>query len=105
IGRDFEVPAVRIRLVQQMAAARANLVLVAGVSAQLGDENLPHPRRYELAHRADAPVPSIEIADDADALRVRCPDREVHAGQPFDGDAPAAEFLPRAVMRPFGEQM
>ena len=52
-----------------------------------------------------AAVPAVEVADDADALRVGRPDREVHAGDAVDRQAMRAELLPRAVVRPFAEQM
>ena len=52
-----------------------------------------------------AAVPAIEVADDADALRVGRPDGEVHAGDAADRQAMGAELLPRAVVRPLAEQV
>ncbi len=52
-----------------------------------------------------AAVPLIEIADDADALRVGRPDAELHAGDAVDFADVRAELVERAVMRAFGEKM
>src|SRR5437764_14911116 len=49
--------------------------------AQPRHEKLPEPAGMALAHRHAAAVPGIEIADEADPLRVRRPDRE---RDPFD---------------------
>ena len=53
----------------------------------------------------DAAVPAVEVADDADAIGVRRPHREVHAGRRPDGDAMRAELLERAVVRALAEQV
>ena len=52
-----------------------------------------------------APVPPIEVADHAHALRVGRPHGEVHAGDAADGHHVRAELLPRPKMRPLAEQM
>src|SRR5436189_1366237 len=46
-------------------------------------------------------VPSVEVADDADARGIRCPHAEDHAA--FDDVR--AELLPELVMRTFVEEM
>ena len=57
------------------------LVFVEMPWAQPRHEKLPEPAGMALAHRHAAAVPGIEIADQADPLRVRRPDRE---RDPFD---------------------
>jgi hypothetical protein len=52
-----------------------------------------------------ASIPAVEIPDDADALRVGRPDREVDPGDPVNGCAVRPELFPGAVMRPFVEQV
>ena len=47
--------------------------------ADVGHEQLPHPGGAELAHRVRAAVPEVEVAGDADALGVGCPDGERRA--------------------------
>ena len=74
-------------------------------SGEIGNEQLPDARRHEQPHRVHAAVPAVEVADDADALGVRRPHREVHADRRPDADAMRAELLERAVMRALAEQV
>ena len=50
-------------------------------------------------------VPPVEIPDDAEAISVGRPDREMHPGRGPDTDAVRAEALERPVVRAFPEQM
>ncbi len=52
-----------------------------------------------------AAVPSIEIADDADPLRIRRPHRKVHTGDVADRRHVRAKLLPRAVMRALSKEV
>ena len=52
-----------------------------------------------------AAVPAVEVADDADAIGVGRPHREVHAGRAADRDAVRAELVERAMVRAFAEQV
>src|SRR5262245_56899998 len=52
-----------------------------------------------------APVPLIEVADHADALRVGRPHGEVHAGDVDNRPDVRAELLTGAVVRALAEQM
>ena len=85
--------------------ARPDLELVLLAVRQIGNEDLPDAAGHQQPHRVDAAVPPVEVADDADAIGVRRPDREVHAGRRADGDAMRAELLERAVVRPLAEQV
>ena len=67
---------VRVDLEQEPAVLGADLVLVVRARLELGDEQLPDPRRAERAHRVQPAVPAVEVADDADRARRRRPDRE-----------------------------
>ena len=59
-----------------------------------GNEDLPHAAFEAHAHRVASPVPVVEVADDADAPRVRGPDGEGHAGDAVDRARVRAERLP-----------
>ena len=62
-----------------MPDARKNLEFVERALVQPGHEEFPDPTRAAIAHGLHAPVPEIEIADDAHPLGVRRPDGEMHA--------------------------
>jgi hypothetical protein len=53
----------------------------------------------------DAAVPRVEIADHADAARVRRPHREVHAGADAVRDRVRAELVEGLQVRAFAEQV
>ena len=72
----------RVALQAQAAVLRPDLELVLRSLLDAGDEQLPDPGRAERAHRMQAPVPGVEVADDRDRARVRRPDREGGAGDP-----------------------
>ena len=80
------------------AGLGANLELVFLAVRQVGNEQFPDARRHEQPHRMDAAVPAVEIADEADAIGVGRPHREVHAGGRADDDAVRAELLERTLM-------
>ena len=69
--RDSAVEGERVGLLEDVAALRTNLELVAFARLQIGDEDSPDAARQEIPHRVDAPVPAVEVAHDADALCVR----------------------------------
>ncbi len=52
-----------------------------------------------------APVPAVEIADEADAPRVRRPDREMHALHAVHRHHVRAEFFPQPQVIALVEQM
>jgi hypothetical protein len=52
-----------------------------------------------------AAVPPVEVADHADAVRGRGPDGKMDSGRAPDPDAVRAQFLERAIMRTFADQM
>ena len=86
------------------AGPRADLELVLLAVRQVGHEDFPDAAG-DQAHRGDAAVPAVEVADQADAVGVRRPHGEVHAGGRPDDDAMRAELLERTVVRPLAEQV
>ena len=70
-------------------ALRANLELVLFAVRQIGNEQLPHAGRGQQPHRVHAAVPPVEVADHADAIGVRRPHREMHAGRRSDAESDA----------------
>ena len=85
--------------------ARANLELVFLAVGQIRDEDFPDAGRHEQPHRVHAAVPPVEVADHADAIGVRRPHGEVHAGRRADRDPVRAELLEDAMVRAFAEQV
>ena len=86
--------------IEPSGAADLELVARAGLDAR--DEELPDARAAERAHRVDAPVPAVEVADDGDRAGVRRPDRERRRRRRrrrVAGALRAARTAPRAVLR------
>jgi hypothetical protein len=89
---------------QQIAIVRANFVFVVRAGAHSGQKDFPDPAFPAQAHRVATAVPGIEIADDADPLRVRCPDRENRSGHAIDLAQVRTEAFEGPQVRAFGEQ-
>ena len=70
-----------------------------------GKEYFPNAAADEFAHRINAPVPIVEIADHAHALRVRRPDGEVNSLLIANRPQMRTEFLVKLEMISFGEKM
>ena len=85
--------------------AALDLVLVDLTLAEIGNEDLPDPRGAAIAHGMPPAVPVIEIADDADSLRIGGPDGEVNSAKALMGSEMGTEPLVIAVVRPFAEQV
>src|SRR5256885_1923039 len=73
--------------------------------ADIGKEQFPNTAAEQAAHRVDPAIPAVEIADDADPLRVRRPDGEVNALGVADLAKMSAEVFVKLVVIPFGKQM
>ena len=103
-GPQFRGEAVGVGLLDQVAAVPAlHLVFVDLALAEIGNEELPDAGGAPVAHRVPAAVPVIEVADHADPLRVRCPDREMDALEPavhLGGAHPAARSCDSAFLQP-----
>ena len=85
-----------VALRAQMAVRVDQLVLVVRVNAHARDEDLPHPALEPAAHRVHPPVPGIEIAHHAHAMRVGRPHGELHPVHPVLG----GEVRAHAVIQP-----
>ncbi len=101
--RHLGVEGERVALQPQPAVVRPDLELVLRPLVDARDEQLPDPGRAERAHRVQAPVPGVEVADDRDRARVRRPDGEGgarHAVELADVRAePLVEVLVPALHR------
>ncbi len=89
---------------QQLAIARQQLELVARPRSHAGQEDLPHATFAAQAHRVTAPVPEVEVADDAGAHRVGCPHRKAAAGDALLLAGHGAEDLEGTQVRAFAQQ-
>ncbi len=74
----------RIRPQQQRSVVGADLELVACADPRAGDEQLPHARAAQRAHLVQAPVPAVEVPDDAHRPRARRPHGEARARRAGD---------------------
>ena len=72
---------------------------------QRRDKNLPDPAGAAPAHGVHPAVPEIEISDDADALRVRRPHREMDAADAADFADMRAEFFVLQIMGAFAKKI
>src|SRR5579871_2688868 len=57
---------------------RDNGILITFTHAKVRDKEFPNAAIVAALHGMPSPIPLIEIADDADALRARCPDDKMH---------------------------
>src|SRR3954454_8762378 len=64
---------------QGEAGMVANLVFLALALGQFRNEELPDAGLVSQPHRVAPAVPDIEVADDADVMRIWCPDDEAGA--------------------------
>ena len=62
----------------------ANLIFIMRPFFNAWDEQLPNAGRTEMPHRMKPAVPTVEVADHTDPLRVRRPDRETGARHTVD---------------------
>ena len=90
-----------------MCAVRAcgSRTCSAGPTRAAGTKISHTPLEPSDAHRVRAAVPAVEVADDADALRVRRPDREVHAVGVADAHRVRAELVVDAGVVALAEQI
>src|SRR5438105_13359767 len=88
-----------------MAAAMLHCEFVLRADVDARNEYLPHAARNELPHGVAAAIPHVEIADDRDALGIRGPDGEVHAGDAIHGAWMGAELFVALPVLAFAEQM
>ena len=103
---QLEPPAVRVRLQKDLPGMGvADLELVERAGHELGDEEFPHPGSAARAHRVAAPIPPVEVSDDAHALRVGRPHCKQYAADARDLVLTGAKEVVRLQMLAFREQM
>ncbi|CAM5646574.1 hypothetical protein SAVIM40S_08196 [Streptomyces avidinii] len=91
---------------QGVTAVRAgDVVLVERPGAHPGQEQLPHPRRAERAHRVGGGVPVREVPGDPDPLGVRRPHREAGPGHALVLHRLGAERLPQLFVAALADQV
>ena len=95
----------RVGLEAERAVPGGDLVAVDRPLGQLRDEQLPDAGAAERAHRVQAPVPGVEIADEVDARGVRRPDGEGDARDAVHDPQVRAEDLPELLVRPLADQV
>ena len=105
LGRELGLERDRVGLQAEVAVGRQDLVLVAGARPDAGQEQLPHAGGAERAHRVDAPVPVVEVADDRHRPRGRRPDRERGPGDAVDLGHVRAEPIPQLLVAALAEQV
>ncbi len=101
----LEAQRVGIRFREDDARLRSQLEFVLLAAPDTRDEDLPHPVRRQAAHRVDATVPPVEVADDADAIGIGCPHREVHPGDRSELDGVRAQLLVGAQLGALADQV
>ena len=87
------------------AGARQNLKLVQLALAQFGHEQFPDARTRAQPHRMPPPIPAIELADDADALGIRRPHREIDSSNTRYSAGMCAQFFKYPVVVALGKQI
>ena len=100
---------VRVGLEQDLVVLGEDLVLVVRARSDAGEEQLPDPGRAERAHRVQAAVPGVEVADDADragrrAPRPRTPSRSIGLPGSSSRDV-GAEPLVELLVAPLADQV
>jgi hypothetical protein len=92
VGAALRGEGKRVGLVDGRAAVlRDDAVFVELAVVQAGDKKLPDAGAFDAAHRVDAAVPAVEIADEADLAGVRRPDGEADAVETVDENEVRAE--------------
>src|SRR2546423_4118823 len=73
--------------------------------ARSRQEQFPDTAAEQTTHRVYPAIPAVEIADDADALRVRRPDSDIHASCIANRAKMRAELFVELLMIALGKQM
>src|SRR5216684_854217 len=106
VGAKLGTEGVGVGLERKNVSIRTNdFEFVNGAFGQFGKENFPDAGGAARAHGMDAAVPTIEVADDADAARAGRPDGKVDAANAFEGDEMRAEFLVGVVVATFAHEI
>src|SRR5207249_3481514 len=85
--------------------SRADQVLVKLTGFETRNESFPDARCSQPAHGILRRIPTIEVPDDADAIRGRRPDGERNSALAVVCDRVRAEFVVDTQMLAFAEEM
>src|SRR5579863_1756697 len=106
VGTHLHAETVWIRLIHRITAvARLNVILVARSLTEVANKALPNSRIRPHVHWMGVRIPSVEIADYRDALRIRRPNREMDPAPAALLHDVRAHPLIGAVMSTFGKQI
>jgi len=105
LGGDLKKETERIRVEPDVTMGVANFKFIMRALAHARDEDLPDPGGSQQSQRVTTPVPVIEIADDADALRIGRPDRKAGARHPVNHAQLGAELLVNPPFVPLVEKI
>ena len=89
--------AVGIRLVQQLSVFGLDDVLIQVALCETCDKALPKTAGGQLLEVINVHIPTVEVADDADAFDLGCPDAKTPSLNAFLDVGMGAHFLPAAV--------
>ena len=104
VGRSLGPLRLRVRLErQELTVGAEDLVFVEMTGAQARDEQLPEPA--DISHRHPPAVPSVEVANDADPVRVRRPYRKGDALDTLMDQRMRSELAVARQVVALGEQM
>ena len=103
--RDLGLAGVRVGLEAQFAVGAEDLVLVTAPDRDVGDEQLPHAAGAQRAHRVQASVPRVEVADHADRAGRRCPHGEGDALRAFELARMGAELVVDLAVAALADQV
>ncbi len=104
-GRDLRAAGQRVGAQGARAVRAGDLELVQLALADARNEQLPHPRGAERAHRVPGRVPEVEAPRDPHAPRVRRPHRETRAGHALVGQDVRAEHPPQLLVPALADQV
>src|SRR5712692_1243175 len=102
--RDFHHEGIRIGF-EKLAPARIDLVLIQLTGLQSRNKKLPDAAVATTAHPMLRGIPTVEVANDADAPRVRRPHGECDAAISFVRDQMRAKLFVDAFVLAFAKEM
>jgi len=106
VGTKFSTKGIGIGFERQKITVRAeDFVFVDGAFGDFREKEFPDTGGAARAHRMDAAVPLIHVANDADALCGRGPDGEVRSGDANNRMEMRAEFLVGVKVAAFANEV
>ncbi len=103
--RRLGAPGHRVGAHRERAVGPGDLELVQRALADARQEQLPHPRAAQRAHRMGRAVPVVEVADHAHAPGVGRPDGEAGALDALVGHRVRAQRVPQLLVPALADQV